>query len=101
MYGLIKSFRARPGQGTALAQEMTAGGLTIAGLRSFIVAVDARDAEVIWVTEMWDDEAAWQASFDLPAVKDSIARGMALIAGVETQVVTRPVAGTGVGAGDG
>lgn len=97
MYGLITGFRAKPGQGAALAAEMTSGGFAIAGLRSFVVAVDAGDDHLIWITEIWDSEAAHKASFDLSFVKESIDRAMPLIAGVETQVVTRPIAGTGVG----
>lgn len=96
MYGLIGSFRAKPGQGAALAAEMSAGGYDIAGLLSYIVARDAGDADLLWITEVWTDEAAHKASLQLDFVQQSISRAMPMIAEFGQHVVTVPLVGKGL-----
>jgi quinol monooxygenase YgiN len=39
---------------------------TVAGCLRFIVAEDAADQSVVWVTEVWASEASHQASLALP-----------------------------------
>lgn len=96
MYGLIGSFRAQPGQGAALVAEMSAGGYDIAGLISYIVAQDAGDPDLLWITEVWTDAAAHKASLQLEFVQASIKRAMPLIAEFGQHIVTVPVAGKGL-----
>ena len=96
MYGLIGKFKAKPGQRDALVAAMLDDDTTIPGCLSFIVATDPKDADVVWITEVWESQASHKASLELPSVKDSIARGMPLIAAFEQHVETVPVGGIGI-----
>jgi quinol monooxygenase YgiN len=49
-----------------------------------------------WVTEVWDSQASHQASLNLPAVQQAIARGRPMIAGFAERFVTEPVGGVGL-----
>ena len=65
------------------------------GCLSYIVAKDATD-ETIWVTEVWDSMASHEASLSLPAVKNAIPRGKAMVSNFEKIAVTNPVWGAGL-----
>ena len=97
MYGLIGSFAAKPGERDALLAILVEGTAEMPGCRSYIVATDPADADVIWITEVWDDKAAHEASLSLPAVKADIAKAMPLIARFGQSTVTTPVGGVGIG----
>jgi quinol monooxygenase YgiN len=96
MYGLIGKFRAKPGQRDALIAAMLDDDTPTPGCRSFVVATEPADADVVWITEVWDDAAAHKASLELPSVKASIARGMPLIAAFEMHAETAPIGGIGL-----
>jgi quinol monooxygenase YgiN len=97
MYGLVSKFRAAPGKRDQLAALMLPKpGETLAGCLSFIVANDPADADVIWITEVWESPAAHKASLQLPAVKQSIAVGMPLIVDFLLHVETDVVGGIGL-----
>ena len=38
------------------------------GCRSYVIADDLSDADAIWITEVWETEAAHKASLTLPQV---------------------------------
>lgn len=96
MHGLIGKMRAQPGQRAALAAILLEGTAAMPGCLSYIVAEDAADADVLWITEVWDGTASHEASLALPAVREAIAKGRPLIAGFESQVRTRPLGGQGL-----
>lgn len=96
MYGLIAKLTTVPGKRDdmiAILQESAAG---MPGCFSYIVAKDPADENAIWVTEVWDSLASHDASLSLPAVKNAIPRGKALIASFEKIAVTAPVWGLGL-----
>ena len=95
MYGLIAKLTAIPGKRDELIAILEKGTRNMSGCWSYILAKDAADENVVWVTEIWDSEASHDASLTLPAVKDAIAQGKPLIAGFEKVAVTNPVAGVG------
>lgn len=97
MYGLIGKMTAKPGERDALVVAILAASADMPGCRSYVVARDAADADAVWITEVWDDEAAHKASLALPAVRAAIARAMPLIADFGPSFVTEPVGGTGIG----
>ena len=66
------------------------------GCLSYVVARDAADENTIWVTEVWDAMASHDASVFLPAVKDVIARGQAIVSNFQRIAITNPVWGTGL-----
>ena len=66
------------------------------GCYSYVVAKDSTDENVLWVTEVWDSMASHDASLLLPAVKNAIPQGKALVTGFEKIAVTNPVWGAGL-----
>lgn len=95
MYGLIGKMRAQPGQRDALIAILLEGTAGMPGCLSYGIAKDKQDADALWVTETWTDEASHKASLSLPAVQAAIARGRPLIAGFGERFETEPVGGHG------
>jgi quinol monooxygenase YgiN len=96
MYGLIGKIVATPGQRDALIEILLEGTLAMPGCRSYVIARDPVDADGLWVTEVWDDQASHRASLSLPAVQSAISRGKPLIKEFASHVVTEPVGGHGL-----
>lgn len=96
MYGLIGKMRAVPGKRAELAAILLEGTDTMPGCRAYIVAEDVKEADALWITELWDDATFHAASLKLPAVQDAIKRGRPLIAGFDSQVELRPLGGIGL-----
>ena len=96
MFGLINRFTAVPGRRDELASCMLEDVGALPGCRSFVVARDFKDPDALWITEIWDSEAAWQASLEIPAVRASIERAMPLIASSGEPAVTEPIGGIGL-----
>ena len=94
MYGLIGQMVAVPGKRDALVAILAEGTADMPGCLSYVVALDAKDTDAIWITEVWKDKASHAASLALPAVKAAIAKGRPLIAGFRTHIETIPVAST-------
>jgi quinol monooxygenase YgiN len=95
MYGLIGKMTATPGQRDALTAILLENLGTNPGCLSYIVAHDPADADAVWVTEVWTDEAAHRASLQVPEVKAAILRAMQLMATFADALVTTPVGGVG------
>ena len=95
MYGLIGRIKAVAGKRGELAAVLVQDG-GMPGCLSYIVAEDADDADALWVTEVWTDKAAHDASLGLPAVQAAIARGRPLIAGFDSRVETKVLGGIGL-----
>ncbi len=99
MYGLIGKMTATPGARDALVAILLEGTQAMPGCLSYVVARDPANAEAIWITEVWDDEASHKASLQLPAVQAAIAKARPLIAGFSDRVETAPVGGVGLAGG--
>lgn len=96
MYGLIGKITATPGQRKELIAILLEGVADMPGCLSYIVAEDLREADAIWVTEVWDTPQSHRASLALPAVQQAIAKGRPLIAGFGDNVITAPIGGHGL-----
>ncbi|MFL5695262.1 MAG: putative quinol monooxygenase [Ktedonobacteraceae bacterium] len=57
--------------------------------------VSATEPETVWVTEIWSNAAAHEASLTLEGAKTTIKRAMPLIAGVE-RIDLLPIGGKGL-----
>lgn len=90
-FGMIGKIKAQPGKRAELIAILTSGTGTMPGCRAYLIAEDVKDADAIWITEIWDDASSHKASLQLPAVRDAIAKGRPLIAGFELSAETRPV----------
>lgn len=96
MYGLIGKFKSQPGTRERLIALLLDGVQGMPGCHSYVVAKDPKDADVIWITEVWDSEASHRASLELESVKAAIRQAMPLIAGMESIATTEPVGGHGL-----
>lgn len=90
-FGMIGKMKSQPGKRAELVAILAAGTGAMPGCRAYLIAEDAKDADAIWITEVWDDAASHKASLELPAVREAIAKGRPLIAGFEISVETKPV----------
>jgi quinol monooxygenase YgiN len=81
MFMLHGRLAAHPGKRDQLLTILSEGesGEPMPGCRLYLVAVDETDADGVWVTEVWESEAAHAASLELDRVKEQIARAMPLI----------------------
>jgi quinol monooxygenase YgiN len=97
-YGLYGKIIAQPGQRDAIVQVLLEAALHLEANEScelYIVNVSDDEPDTVWVTEIWADAAAHQASLEPEEVKALIRRTMPLIAAVE-QVKLRPLGGKGL-----
>lgn len=100
MYGLIGKMTAQTGKRSALTEILVKGVAGMPGCLSYVVADDPADANVIWITEVWESKEAHAASLQLPSVRDAITKGRPLIAGMERVAETSPVGGSGLSGGN-
>ena len=96
MFGLIGKMRAAPGKRDELIGILLEGTGSIPGCLNYIVASDPADADAIWITEVWTDEASHKASLSLPEVQAAIAKARPIIAGFDSQTRTIPLGGVGL-----
>lgn len=96
MYGLIGKMTAHPGQRDALIEILTAETGGMPGCLSYIVARDAKEADALWVTEVWQSQADHQGSLKLPSVQAAIAKGRPLIKDMGPYFETEPMGGVGL-----
>ena len=96
MHGVINKIKAAPGKQEELAKLMLEGVDSIAGCLVYIVSVDASDAELLWVIEVWENEKSQQASLTVPAIRTAIDKAMPLIVHFESIAMTKPIGGMGL-----
>ncbi len=91
MYGLIGKIQAKPGQRDTLIEILSSGSSNMPGCHSYVVAKDKSEEDIIWVTEVWDDQASHKASLSLPEVQKAISLGKPLIEQFLQFTETEPV----------
>ena len=96
MYGRLGKMMAVSGKRDELIAILLAGTTNMPGCLSYVIAKDAKDADALWITEVWDSKANHDASLALPSVKDAITKGRPLIAGFSDSAETIPVGGQGL-----
>ena len=96
MYGILGKLTTIPGRRDELVAILLEGTGQMPGCLSYIIALDATDADAIWITEVWDSKESHAGSLKLPSVQQAIARGRSLIAGFSNRVETIPVGGQGL-----
>jgi quinol monooxygenase YgiN len=96
MYGLIGKIKAQPGQRDALAAILLDATDAMPGCLSYVIAIDPKDPDALWITEVWDNQASHKASLALPSVKEAISKGRPLIAGFGERFETSPLGGHGL-----
>jgi quinol monooxygenase YgiN len=92
MYGLIVKLTVVPGQRDETIALLAGSSREMPGCSSYLIAKDAADGNVLWVTEAWESQASHDASLSLRAVQEAIPRVKPLLANFEKIAVTEPVA---------
>jgi len=92
MFGQIVRITAVSGKRAALAASLLASAKEMPGCLSYVVAEDA-DADSLWITEIWRDEATHR---DSPEIKSMIEAARPLIAGFDKPIRTRALGGIGL-----
>jgi reactive intermediate/imine deaminase len=98
MFGLIGKMVATPGNRDMLASIILGGSQTMPGCLSYVVAKDPREADALWITEVWDSAENHKASLAIPAVRDAITKARPLIASFGDGVQVEPIGGVGLAA---
>lgn len=96
MYGLIVKMTIVPGKCDEMIRILKESAADMPGCFSYVVAKDAADENVLWVTEVWDTSASHDASLSLSQVKNAIPQSKPLVAHFEKIAVTNPVWGHGL-----
>lgn len=93
MYGLIAKLTLLPGKREEAIALLTGSSANMPGCFSYVIANDAADEDVLWVTEVWESKASHDASLSLRAVQAAIPKMKPLLAKFEKVAETNPVAG--------
>src|SRR5215469_3069344 len=96
MWGMIAKITLLPGRREEMIEILKESAADMPGCLSYVVAKDAADENTIWVTEVWDSMDSHDASLSLPAVKNAIPRGKAIVSNFQRIAVTSPVWGAGL-----
>lgn len=99
MYGLQGKMTCAPGTRDKVVAILM-GGMdflrSFPGCRLYILGTDPASPDDIWITEVWDDKAAHDASLKTPEVQAEIAEARPMIVGGSAQQVTAVVGGVGL-----
>lgn len=96
MFGIIGQMHATPGNRAKLIDILLKGTKAMPGCRLYAISADSGDETGIWITEIWDSAESHEASLQIPAVQNAIAKGKPLIAGFGDRHVVDPVGGVGI-----
>ena len=98
MYGLHGKMTCAPGTRDKVVAILM-GGMDVLrsfpGCRIYLLGTDPASPDDIWITEVWDDKAAHDASLKTPEVQAEIAQARGMIVG-GTQQVTTVLGGVGL-----
>lgn len=98
-FGLHGKMIAHPGQRDALVKVLLTASELVSnapGCELYFVSTSPTEPEAVWVTEVWRSEADHKASLSIAGVKELIAKGRPLIAGMGEAIRTIPVGGKGL-----
>jgi quinol monooxygenase YgiN len=93
VYGLVAKLTATRGRRGELAEILAASSPEMPGCRSYVIAEDALDENILWVTEVWDSEESHAAAVKTPVVQRAIVDAKSMVAGFEKVATTRPIRG--------
>jgi quinol monooxygenase YgiN len=98
LYGYVGSMRTREGRRDEVIAILLGGadGLRAAGCLLYAVCTDPADADVIWVSEIWESAEKHDASLQLPDTKAAIGQAMPMLTGEFTRQELTVVGGLGV-----
>lgn len=97
-YGLVTKLLARPGRRHALADCLLQAAELLGRDPSCIhyVVSTSDEPEAVWVSEVWTDRAAHDASLESEDIRAVVAQGRPLIANVSEQTSLAVLGGVGL-----
>lgn len=98
-YGLCGRIVATAGNGDVLASHLLEAASALEGVEAchlYVVSRDPAEPEAVWVAEFWESAEAHQASLELGAVQQLIARARPIIASMGQRFELQPVGGKGL-----
>lgn len=101
LFGLFGKMTAVEGKRDALATNLLRAADLMKGVPGCLLyVVNTSDAEpnAVWVTEIWQDEAAHGASLSMPGVRSLITETMPLLASAPEGTRFTPIGGKGLDA---
>jgi len=81
VYALIGQMMAAPGKREELIGYLRESSKDMPGNLACQIWRDKGDANSVWITEVWRDEASHKASLGLPQVQEAIRKARPIIAG--------------------
>ncbi len=90
-FGLIGQLSAVSGRRDELVACLQGGSRDVPGKLAYLIALDRNDPDSIWVTEIWEDEAAYQACLSMPGVDAASAKLRELVASAGPRIETIPL----------
>ncbi len=94
-FGVIAHITAKPGQRDAMLDILKGAAGTMKGNISFVLAKDGKNPDGIWVTEIWESQEAHDAVLTTDAFKATMGKATPLMASMDQNEHTWPVAGSG------
>ena len=98
MWGMIARITTVSGKRQEMIDLLRQSAAGMPGCLSYVVAEDAAQNDVLWVTEVWQSQQDHDASLSLRQVQEAMPRARPLIADFQRIAVTAPVWGSGLGA---
>lgn len=98
MWGMIAKITLAPGKRDEMIAILKESTADMSGCLSYVVAKDAANENVLWVTEVWDSITSHDVSLTLPAVKAVMPRAKTIVSNFERIAVTNPQWGIGLAA---
>src|SRR5690606_14204961 len=97
-YGIYGKIGVKPGMRARVAEILLrdVDELKAIGCQAYIVTFDPKDANSIWVMEVWDSEAAHDASLKLPTVQQAINEALPMLTGEFSQMKLEVMGGLGL-----
>lgn len=100
-YGMLNRITTKPAQRDAVVEILLSGARmqgAMSGCELYVVHTSPKDANQIWVTEVWRSKEDHEGSLKNADVRALIEKGRPLIVSIE-QNITVPVGGKGLAAG--
>ena len=91
MFGMIGKFTTVPGKRDEVMSLISGASASMPGNLVYLIAADAQDPDVIWISESWESEESHANSLQIHEVREAITAAMPMISGVETVAKTVPL----------
>jgi quinol monooxygenase YgiN len=95
-YALINKMTAKPGKRDEVLKIMLESGAAFDDNEHcilYVVSKDKKDENVLWVQDVWTDEASHQEAMGDEAMQQYVKQAMPLLEGMPEQIAIEPAGG--------